>query len=125
MKALALAAALFALPGCVLVAGAAVGAGIVYATGEDSCEVRVEVNGAAAYAASREEVVLRGKVESSDPAVGILEARIGTSDVKVTVVEEAGGTRSVVTVKARSAGGLAPDAETARILAVAVVKRTR
>lgn len=125
MKTLALAAALLLLPGCVLVAGAAVGAGIVYAAGEDTAEVRVDVNAAAAFAASREEIIRRGKIDSADEAAGVIEARIGTSTVTVTVAEEPDGARSRVTVKARSTAGLAPDMETARILTVAVLRRTR
>jgi len=125
MKTIALAASLLLLPGCLLVAGAAVGAGIVYSTGEDTAEVRVDVNAAAAFAASREEVILRGKIDSADEAAGVIEARIGTSTVRVAVVEEPEGGHSRVSVKARTTAGLAPDMETARILTVAVVKRTR
>lgn len=125
MKAIALAVALLVLPGCLLVAGAAVGAGIVYATGEDTAEVRVDVDAAAAYAASREEVIARGRIETSDPEAGILTATIGTSSVKVTVWADAQEGRSRVSVKARTASGLGPDMETARTLTVAVVKRTR
>lgn len=125
MKTILLAASLFLFPGCALVPGIAVGAGIVYATDEDTAEVLVEVNGAAAFAASREEVLLRGTIESSDEAKGAIEARIGTSTVKMTVLEGRRGDGSLVTVKARTNGGLAPDMETARILAVAVVRRTR
>jgi hypothetical protein len=125
MKTIALAASLLLLPGCLLVAGAAVGAGVVYATGEDTAEVRVEVNPAAAYAAAREEVLARGKVETSDPEAGILTGTIGSSSVKVTVREEAQEGHSFVSVKARTNAGLGPDMETARTLTVAVVKRTR
>ena|SRR5688572_20447881 len=125
MKTLALAAALLLLPGCVLVAGAAVGAGIVYAAGEDTCEVRVDVDGDAAFAASRAEVVRRGSVDSTDEALGVIEARIGDSSVRVTVVEEGGGGHSLVRVKARTLVGLAPDRGTAEAVAVAVVRRTR
>ncbi len=125
MRSIALAAALLLPPGCAFVEGAAVGTGIVHATGEDAVEVRVEVNGAAAYAASREEIGLRGTIDSADPALGGVRARIGTSDVTVAVSGEPGGERSRVSVTARAAGGLAPDMETARILAVAIVRRTR
>jgi len=125
MKTLALAAALLILPGCLLVAGAAVGAGIVYSTGEDTAEVMVDVNGAAAFAATREEIILRGTIESADDAKGVIEARIGTSTVRATITRGREGHQSLVTVKARTNGGLGPDMETARILTVAVVKRTR
>lgn len=125
MKTIALAATLLLLPGCLLVAGAAIGAGIVYSTGEDTAEVRVDADEAAAFAAAREEVILRGQIETSDPEVGRIEARIGTSTVTVTVRGEPEGAHSRVTVKARKAGGLGPDMDTAQTLAVAVVKRTR
>ena len=125
MKPFALAALLLLLPGCVLVAGAAVGAGIVYAAGEDTCEVRVDVGGAAAFAASLEEVIRRGTLDSSDEARGVVEARVGDSSVEVSVIEEDGGGHSLVRVKARKLVGLAPDRATAETVAVAVVKRTR
>jgi hypothetical protein len=125
MKTIALAAALLLLPGCLLVAGAAIGDGIVYTTGEDTAEVRVEVNPAAAFAAAREEFIARGQVETSDADAGTLAGKIGTSNVKVTVWGEAKEGTSRVSVKARTNADLGPDMETARTLSVAIVKRTR
>ena len=125
MKTIAFAAALVLLPGCLLVAGAAVGAGIVYSTGEDTAEVRVDVNPAAAFAASRQELIARGQLETSDPEKGILTGTIGASTVKVTVWGEVEEGHSRVSVKARTNAGFGPDMETARTLTVAVVKRTR
>ena len=111
------------LPGCLLVAGAAVGAGVVYAAGEDSSEVRVEADAARAYSAAREEVILRGTLQTSDAAGGTLTARIGTSDVTVKVVGEPTENRTRVTVTARANAGISPDRDTAERVAVAIVKR--
>ena len=111
-----------ALPGCLLVAGAAIGAGIVYASSDDTAEVRLRTTTAAAYAAAREEVLVRGTVESSDPKSGVLEGKIGSTSVRVTVVAESDGMVKV-SVKARSNSGLSPDMDTANQVTVAVVKR--
>lgn len=118
----ALAAGTVALPGCLLVAGAAIGAGVVYAAGDDTAEVRVHASADSAYTAAREEVLRRGVVDSSDPAAGVLEGRIGTSRVRVRVVSEPDGLVKV-TVRARTGSGLGPDMDTANDVAVAIVRR--
>jgi hypothetical protein len=118
----ALAAGSAALPGCLLVAGAAIGAGVVYAAGDDTAEVRVHATADSAYTAAREEVLLRGVVDSSDPDAGVLEGKIGTSHVRVRVVTEPDGLVKV-TVRARTSSGIGPDMDTANDVAVAIVRR--
>lgn len=118
----ALAAGIAALPGCILIAGAAIGAGVVYTTGDDTAAVRVHSTADAAYAAAREEVLRRGVVESSDSAARVLAGRIGSSSVRIHVVGEPDG-MSKVTITSRTNAGLGPDMDTANELAVAVVRR--
>ncbi len=119
-----LAAGAAALPGCLLVAGAAIGAGIVHATGEDTAEVMVEVPSDAAYAAAREEIRTRGVLESADSDAAHLEGTVGGSTVKVSVSTPTRG-EAKVSVSARKNAGISPDFETAEQVAMAIAKRAQ
>ena len=124
LRLLPFAALAAALPGCLLVAGAAIGAGIVHTTGEDTAEVVVEANTASAYAAAREEIRNRGMLESADAESSRVEGTVGGSSVKVSVTSPGTG-EAKVSVSARKNGGISPDIETAEQVAMAIVKRTR
>ena len=120
---LVLAAAL-PLPGCLLLAGAAVGAGVVRVAGEDAAEVVIERDYATVFAASEEEMKARGVLQSSNRETGTLRGRIGGSDLQVSVLREA-ETSVRARVTARRDSGVSPDPSSARLLATGIVKRTR
>ncbi len=121
----ALAAALpLSITGCLFVAGAAIGAGIVHTTGEDTAEVVVEANSASAYAAAREEIQNRGVVESADADSSRVQGTVGGSSVTVSVSSPSSG-EARVSVSARKNGGISPDIDTAEQVAMSIVKRTR
>jgi hypothetical protein len=104
------------LPGCLAAAaGAAVGAGVVYAVSEDTA--RVDLNGDAIRVTEEVERVLdaRGEVTSSLRRAGTVEADVDGSKVTVRVfpVEEYVRVR----VTARRVVGVFPNLELAREIA--------
>ena len=121
LLAAALAAALSA-PGCVFLAGAAVGAGVVHVVGEDSTEVVLEQSYESVFDASKEELGAQGTVEASDSEAGLVEGTVGSSSVRITVVRETESSVRV-TVKSRKNAGISPDPETAEQISYALVKR--
>jgi len=116
-------AAALAVPGCVFLAGAAIGAGIVHAVGEDSTEVVLEEPYDAVFDASREELRARGVVEAADSEAGLLEGTVGGSSVKITVKRET-DTTVRVTVKARKNAGISPDPEAAEQVSYGILRRS-
>lgn len=118
-----LAAAALALPGCLLLAGAAIGAGIVHVVGSDSAEVVLEKDRAKVFEAAREEVKTRGVVETADAEAGTISGRVGSSSVEIAVAKETDSTVKV-TVESRKNSGISPDPDTAQQVATAIVKRT-
>jgi len=122
--ALLLAAAAAPLPGCLLLAGAALGAGIVHVTSEDGAVVLLEVGPEAAFAAARGVLSDRGVLESADREAGLLRGTVGSSSVEVRV-EDRGDGKSRVAVEARKNGGVSPDVTTAQQTAAGILERCR
>jgi len=126
VKRIALALSLLAvaatLPGCLLVAGAAVGAGVVHATGDDTLEVVLRAPPSRVYDEALEHLRGRGALERSDPAARVHEASVDGASVTVTVLEEEPGSARL-RVRARRNAGISPDLETAERVASAILKR--
>jgi len=127
-RALLLVAALFPLAAasCVFVAGAAVGAGVVYALGEDSVEVFLDAELEQVHAAARAVLAERGEIR--EDTVGArtshLEADWDGRDVEVDLERATDATVRMV-VGARRFSDLAPDQDTARRVADLVAARLR
>jgi hypothetical protein len=122
----ALAVATAPLPGCLLLAGVAIGAGIVYMVGDDSAEVALHKDREAVFEACRDEVKARGTVDKADASTGDIEGKVGSSSVRISVrsEESKGGEKTVkVTVISRKNSGISPDPDTARIVAEGISKR--
>jgi hypothetical protein len=120
--ALLLAAA--ALPGCLLLAGAAVGAGIVHVTAEDRAVVDLEADPGTAYRTARDVIDDRGLLGTAKEDTRTVAGTIGGSSVEVRVDSRDGG-GSRVTVEARRNAGVSPDVETAQQTASAILSRSR
>jgi hypothetical protein len=116
-------AAVLAAPGCVFLAGAAIGAGVVHVVGEDSTEVVVEQSYESVFDASKEELNTKGVVEASDVDAGLVQGSVGSSSVKITVTRETAGSVRI-TIKARKNGGISPDPDTAEQISYGVLRRT-
>ena len=116
-------AAVLAAPGCVFLAGAAIGAGVVHVVGEDSTEVVLEQSYESVFDASKEELAAKGAVEASDADAGVVEGSVGPSSVTITVTRETDSSVRV-TVKARKNGGISPDQETAEEISYGLLRRT-
>ena len=110
------------LPGCVLLVGAAIGAGVVHATSEDSVEVLFDAGFDEVYDVCEAQLERAGTVEVSDDLRGVLEGTVEDSELRITVDPTRQGYQRV-TVTARKLSGLSPDLETAQWLADAVVRR--
>lgn len=111
-----------AAPGCLVMAGAAVGAGVVVATGEDAAEIRFvedrDVVWDATYAVADE----WGAVTAVERERGFLEAKEGDTTVTVDVAERDSGAIRV-RFRARKLGSTIPDRERAEILAENLARR--
>ncbi len=127
-RALLLVAALLPLAAasCVFVAGAAIGAGVVYALGEDSVEVFLDAELEQVHAAARAVLQERGEVreDSLGARTSRLEADWDGRDVEVDLERATDDTVRMV-VGARRFSDLAPDQDTARRVADLVVARVR
>ena len=104
-----------AAPSCVLVAGAALGAGAMYALGEDSVRIFVESDMADTYAAAEAEFQDRGSLESMEQGIkeGRLSARVDDDQVDVFLTRITDNTTEMV-VQARKWKDLAPNLELAQ-----------
>ncbi len=111
------------VPGCILV-GAAVVAGAVYTTGDDSAALRAEIDRETAFAAARSYVDEKGLLDMADPNAGRIEARVWESDVTIDVTE-AENDRTVIEVTARRHIGLSPDQDVAKTIAEGIALRLR
>jgi hypothetical protein len=111
-----------ALPGCMIVAGAAVGAGVVHATGDDTLEVVLHSPPGKVYDEALEVVRTRGAIEASRPAVREIDGSVSGASITVTVLPEQSG-QSRLRVKARRNAGISPDLETAEQVASWILKR--
>jgi hypothetical protein len=106
------------LPGCLLLAGAAAGAGVVLVAGEDTAYVDLETDRAAAYQKAVAVVEAAGRVTRSSPDLGTLAGEVEKSDVEVSIFMVSEAAR--VSVKARKLGSTVPDLELAQRLAAEV-----
>lgn len=115
-----LAAAL--LPGCVLLVGAAIGAGVVHAVSEDSVEVLFDAGFDEVYDVCEAQLERAGTVTASDDLRGVLEGSAEESRIDITIDTTRQGLQRV-RVTARRFSGLSPDLETAQWLADAISRR--
>ena len=104
-----------AAPSCVLAAGAAIGAGAMYALGEDSVRIYLDAGMDDVYAASEAEFQDRGSLESLDMGnqEGKLSAKVDDHQVEVFLTRLTDNTTELV-VKARQWSDLAPNLELAQ-----------
>ena len=111
-----------ALPGCMIVAGAAVGAGVVHATGDDTLEVVLHSPPGKVYDEAEEVVRTRGAIEARRPLLREIDGSVSGASVTVTVLPEE-PSQSRLRVKARRNAGISPDLETAEQVASWILKR--
>ncbi|MCU0727773.1 MAG: hypothetical protein MUE73_18600 [Planctomycetes bacterium] len=105
-------------PGCLLLAGAAAGAGAVLVSGEDTAYVDLKTDRDTAYRKATAVVEVAGRVTSSSPDLGTLAGEVEKSDVEVDVFLVGDAAR--VSVKARKLGKTVPDLELAQRLAAEI-----
>ena len=120
--ALALIALASSIPGCVAVAVAAVAAGAVHVTSEDSVEVYFDAPHDRVFDAAEQQVVALGGSPLSNRVTGRIEAEVGHSDVEVQVTS-VGKARTRVEVQARKNEGVSPDVDCANQVAMGIAKR--
>ena len=108
--------------GCIFVAGAAVGAGVVHATGDDTLEVVLHSPPSRVWDEAEEVLRTHGTVDRSYPAIRGHDATFDGASVTVTVLEEPDGS-SRLRVRARRNAGISPDLETAERVASLILKR--
>ena len=111
-----------ALPGCMIVAGAAVGAGVIHATGDDTLEVVLHSPPGRVYDEAEQVVRTRGAIEATRPLVREIDGSVSGASITVTVLPEEPG-NSRLRVKARRNAGISPDLETAEQVASWILKR--
>lgn len=107
---------LLSIPGCALAIGAALGAGAVHTSSEDSAQVLTRSNAEDTFAACESILERLGAVDSADPKRLVLDATVSESKISVRI-QPSGRDRHRVTVSARRLAGLSPDLETARRVA--------
>ena len=106
--------ALLALPGCLLGA-AAVGAGVVAATSEDTARVDIRAPMDAVFDAASRQIESIVKITASDQSRGLLEGKSDGSSIEMSVFRVGEFTRLRVT--ARKVAGTLPDLDLANRLA--------
>jgi len=101
---------LSSLGSCVLIAGAAIGAGAMYALGEDSTEIYLDADLEDAYAAAQAEFQEKGELEevSAGVAESSVSGRMGEDRVDIFLTRITDNTTRVV-VQARKWADLAPN----------------
>jgi hypothetical protein len=107
---------LLALPSCALAIGAALGAGAVHTSSEDSAQLLTRSNAEDTFAACESTLERLGAVDSADPKRLVIDGSVSESRLTVQIVPS-GRDRHRVTVSARRLSGLSPDLETARRVA--------
>jgi len=108
------------LPGCLLVAGAAVGAGALIVTADDTVEVLIERDVRTVYEAALAELDARGTSMNRNPEFRRCEGEIGGSHVWIEVSpDKHDATR--LRVRARKLEGTLPDLDLARDITNATV----
>lgn len=110
------------LPGCALLVGAALGAGVVHAVSEDTVEVLFERSFEEVYDVCEAQIERAGSVDLSDDQRGILEGHIDDAEVWISVEATRQGLQRV-SVKARKLAGVSPALETAQWLADSISRR--
>ena len=108
--------------GCALAVGAAIGAGVVHTTSEDSVELTLGSSEADAFEAAEAVVDELGAVRLADSKRGQIEGTVEQSEVTIATSTTESG-RARVTVSARRVAGLSPDLETARKIAGSIAER--
>lgn len=117
-----LACCLLAIPSCALALGAALGAGAVHTTSEDSVEMLTRSSAASAFAACESSLERLGAVDSADPKRHVLAGTV--SECKINIrIEPAGQDRRRIIVSARRHQGLSPDLDTARRVATDIAEQ--
>ncbi|MGB0953901.1 MAG: DUF3568 family protein [Planctomycetota bacterium] len=115
---------LLSLGSCVLVAGAAIGAGAMYALGEDSTEVFVDAPMEDAYAAAQAELQEKGELDEIAGGLGesSVVGKVDGHKVEVYLTRITDNATRVV-VQARKWADLAPNLELAQRLADRIAYR--
>jgi hypothetical protein len=130
MKRLAPLAFLFvtvvAVPSCVLVVGAGIGAGAMYALGEDSIELYIDHTLDSVYSAAQLHLEDVGEVKVEEMGVreAYIAARVEKADVDIYLTGVTENTTRLI-VKARKWNAAAPDLELAQDLADLIAYRAK
>jgi hypothetical protein len=111
------------LSGCILVAGAAVGAAAVGVSTDDTIEVVVKETPERAYDAAFQELDERGTLLDRDPEQFYLEGKIEGTFYRVDILAQR-GKACRVRVKARKLEKTLPDLAAAQALANSISTRT-
>jgi uncharacterized protein DUF3568 len=121
---LAFAAFAAALPGCLFVAGAAVAAGALVYTGDDSVEAHLDKPFDPVYGTAIEELKRRGTITVQSKEFGKIEADvIVPNDAHVEIsVERLGDNSTKLTVKARKLKKTVPDRTTAEQIGNSIIQ---
>lgn len=119
-------AILVAAPSCVLVVGAGLGAGAMYALGEDSIELYTEHSLDSVYSAAQLhfEDVGEVKVEEMGVKEAYIAARVDDTDIDVYLTGVTDNTTRMV-VKARKWRSTAPDLDMAQEIADRIAYRAK
>jgi len=109
-------AALFVAPSCVLVVGAGLGAGAMYALGEASVESYLEQSMTSVYSAAQAQLEDGGSIEFEEVGVreAYLTARVDDTDIEIFLTAVTKNTTRMV-VKARKWRSTAPNTEVAQV----------
>lgn len=116
-----LALSILPLTSCALAVGAAIGAGAVHATSEDTVELVIRARDAEVVSAAEGALDALGAAELVDRERVILQGSVGESRVDIRLVD--GVERRTVEISARRHAGLSPDLETARAVAREIALR--
>ncbi len=113
-----------ALPGCLFVAGAAVGAGALVVTADDSVETTLESPFDRVYGIAVEEIQRRGTITLQTKEFGRLEGDVVVpNDSHVVVkIERLDDATVKLTVSARTLGSTLPDQDTAKAVATSIIE---
>jgi hypothetical protein len=110
------------LPSCAVLVGAAIGAGALHATSEDTVELLYRAPFGEVFDVCEAQLERAGEVTASDDLRGVLEGTADEAEVTITVdTTEQGYQR--VRVKARRLSGLSPDLDTATWLGTVISRR--
>jgi hypothetical protein len=117
-------AGLLVLPGCWFLAGAAVAAGTLVVTGEDSVEATLEKPFDPVYEAAVAELERRGTIRVRTREFGRLEGDVVVpNDASVVVkVERLGDRTTKLTVSARKLAKTIPDRDVAQAIGTSIIQ---